>query len=242
MLVKKNKFKPIYKQLVRLRENVQNRKKLLKFKKQKWKQFIYYYKRKLKRYRKFKPNDQTQYIVSKFPNRANSYKKRFKNTLYTSKKFRLFYGNLSKKYIKKKIKQTFKKKTNHKFLHFHLTFFEHFEHRLDTILYKSKFSINLRNARQLIVHGKIFVNNKLVKIPSYKTIPGDLIKVNPKFSHLIEKNIKYSNIWPIPPKYLSINYKTLEIIINDNIKNINISTNFTFNLNLEKILVNYNKN
>ena len=54
MLVKKNKFNPIYKQLVRLRENVQNRKKLLKFKKQKWKQFIYYYKRKLKRYRKFK--------------------------------------------------------------------------------------------------------------------------------------------------------------------------------------------
>jgi small subunit ribosomal protein S4 len=242
MLVKKNKFKPLYKQLIRLRENVQNRKKLLNFKKQKWEQFIYYYERKLKRYRKFKPNDQTQYIVSKFSNRANSYKKRFKNTLDTSKKFRLLYGNLSKKYIKKKIKQTFKKKTNHKFLHFYLTFFEHFEHRLDTILYKSKFSISLRNARQLIVHGKIFVNHKIVKTPSYKTVPGDLIKVNPAFSSLIEKNIKYSNIWPIPPKYLSINYKTLEILINDNIKNMNISTNFTFNLNLEKILVNYNKN
>jgi len=238
-MLKKNKFKPLYKQLIRLRENVQNRKKLLKFKNQKWKQFIYHYKRKLKRYKKFKPNDQTQYIISKFPTKANSYKKRFKNTLDNSKKFRLFYGNLSKKYVKNCIKQTFKKKSNQKFINFYLTFLEHFEHRLDTILYRSKFSISIRNAKQLIVHGKISINNKTVRTPSYKVVPGDLITVNPKFSDLIEKNIKNSNIWPIPPKYLSINYKTMEIIVTDSIKNTNISTNFTFHLNLEKILINY---
>jgi hypothetical protein len=40
MIKKKSKFKPLYKQFIRLRENVQNRKKLLKFKKQKWDQLI----------------------------------------------------------------------------------------------------------------------------------------------------------------------------------------------------------
>ena len=46
MLKKKNKFKPLYKQFIKLRENVQNRKKLLKFKNQKWERLIQYYKKK----------------------------------------------------------------------------------------------------------------------------------------------------------------------------------------------------
>ena len=186
MLIKKNKFKPLYKQFIKLRENVQNRTKLLKFKKQKWEKLLQYYRRKLKRYKKFKPKDQTQYIVSKFSNKSNSYKKRFKNTLNDSKKFRLFYGNLSKKYVKKQIKNTLKKKS----INFYIKFLTHFEHRLDTILYRSKFAISLRNAKQLIVHGKILINNKLIRIPSYKLIPGDLITINPIFYNLIEKNIK----------------------------------------------------
>jgi small subunit ribosomal protein S4 len=239
MLKKKNKFKPLYKQFAKLKENVQNRKKLLKFKKQKWAKLIQYYKRKLKRYKKFKPQDQTRYIVSKFPSKANSYKKRFKNTLTASKRFRLFYGDLSKKLVKKQIKHAIKRKTNKKFLNFYLIFLEHFEHRLDTILYRSKFSISLRNARQLIVHGKVLVNNKSVRIPSFKLFPGDLITINPKFSNLIEKNLKNSEIWPIPPKYLSINYKTMEIFINDNAQQTNLSTNYPFHLDLEKVSVNY---
>lgn len=239
MLRKKNRFKPLYKQFVKLRKNVQNRKKLLKFKSKKWEKLIEYYKRKLKRYRKFKPQDQTRYIVNKFPNKANSYKKRFKNTLRVASRFRLFYGSLSKKLIKKQIENTMKKKPNKKFINFYLIFLKYFEHRLDTILYRSKFSISLRNARQLIVHGKVLVNNKLVRIPSYSVFPGDLIRINPIFCHLIEKSLKNSEIWPIPPKYLSINYKTMEILMNDNAQQTNISTNFPFHLNLEKVLINY---
>ena len=147
-----------------------------------------------------------------------------------------------KNILKKNIKKTIKKKTNKKLINFYLTFLEQFEHRLDTILYRAKFSISLRNAKQLIVHGKIFVNNKTVRIPSYKAKQGDLISINTKAHALIEKNIKNANIWPIPPKHLSINYKTTEIILNSNLKETNISTNFPFHLNLEKILVSYYKN
>jgi len=35
LLKKKNRFKPFYKQFIKLRENLQNRKKLLQFKKKK---------------------------------------------------------------------------------------------------------------------------------------------------------------------------------------------------------------
>jgi hypothetical protein len=55
-----------------------------------------FYKRKLKRYKKFKPLDQIQYFVSKYPNRGYSYKKRFKNTLADWEKINLFYGGFKK--------------------------------------------------------------------------------------------------------------------------------------------------
>jgi ribosomal protein S4 len=240
MLNKKNRFKPLYKNFFKLRENVQNRKKLLKFKSKKWEKLISYYKKKLKRYKKFKPQDQTRDIVSKYPSKYNSYKKRFKNTLNISRSFRLLYGNLSKKFVKKQIKQVFNRKTN-KTKNFKLLFIELFEQRLDTILYRSKFCVSLRNARQLIVHGKVFVNRKLIKISSYILKPGDLISINSHYYKLIENNLKNTQIWPIPPKYLSINYKTMEILFNGNIKHTNLSTVFTFHLNLEKILANYLK-
>ncbi len=240
MLNKKNRFKPLYKQFFNLRENVQNRKKLLKFKSKKWEKLISYYKKKLTRYKKFKPYDQYRYIVSEYPTKYNSYKKEFKKTLDSSKSFRLLYGNLSKAYVKKQIQRVLNKndKTNH---NFKLLFIEIFEQRLDTILYRSKFCISLRNARQLIVHGKVFINKKQVRIPSYLLKPGDLISINLNYLKLIEENCKNAQIWPIPPKYISINYKTAEILYNCNLNNSNLAPNFTFHLNLEKIIANYLK-
>lgn len=241
MLNKKNRFRPLYKQFIKLRENVQNRKKLLNFKSKKWEKFQSYYQKKLKRYKKFKPQDQARYIVLKYPSRGSSaYKKKFRNTLNSSRNFRLFYGNLSKKFVKKQIKQLFSKKIK-KTENFKLLFLKLFEQRLDTILYRSKFCRSLRNARQLIVHEKVLVNQRLIRIPSYLLKPGDLISINSNYDKLIENNLKKAQIWPIPPKYLSINYKTLEILFTGNIEHTNISTNFMFYLNLEKILSHYLK-
>lgn len=239
MLNKKNRFKPLYKQFLKLRQNVQNRKKLLNFKSKKWEKLINFYRNKLKKYKKFKTQDQTRHIVSKYPFKNISYKKNFKKTLNTSRSFRLFYGNLSKKFVKKKIKYLFTKKKKNN--NFNLLFLKLFEQRLDTILYRSKFCISLRNARQLIVHEKVFVNKQIIKTPSYVLKPGDLISINPKYYKLIENNLKQTQIWPIPPKYLSINYKTIEILFNGTIESTNFSTNFMFHLNIEKILSNYLK-
>jgi len=185
----------------------------------------------LKRWKKIKPRDQTQYLVSRFPNRGSSYKKRYRNTLHEIKKLSLFYGGISKKTIKKLIKKTINiknKKINSLFL-------ELFESRLDTTLYRSKFCLSIKNARQLILHGKINVNNKIIKIKSYHLKSGDIISINFKCYPLIEENIRECKIWPIPPKHLTINYKSMQIIFGT-FKNINFSLNIFYRLNLEKVL------
>jgi len=237
-LNKKNRFKPIFKQLFRLRENVQNRKKLLKFEKKKWERLIQHYKRKLKWYKKFKPQNQIQYLVTKYPNKGTGYKKRFRNTLHATKRLNLLYGGFSKKFIKNKIKLTLKR--NNSFSKINMLFLEYFEMRLDTILHRAKFSNSIRTARQLIAHGKILVNDKVIIRKNYILKKEDLIKINSKNKHFIEKNLKQTQIWPLPPKYLIINYKTMQIIIG-NFEPINLSTSFTFNLQLEKIILNYFK-
>jgi ribosomal protein S4 len=229
--IKKKRFKPLYKKFLKLRENVQNRQKLLKLKRNKWQVLIKNYKRSLKRYKKFKPRNQNQYLVSKYPNRGTSYNKRHRNTLNVYKKLSLFYGGLNKKLIKKHINSIIKKNFRNK----NIEFLESFEKRLDTVLYRSKFSPSFRNAQQLIVHGNVFVNGKKIKTKSYKLNSGDLISINPNCYLLIEENIRQTQIWPIPPKHLLINYKTAQIVMG-NIEYTNLSNLFTFHLNLEKIL------
>jgi small subunit ribosomal protein S4 len=238
MILKKRntKFKPLYKKLINLRENVLNRKKVLKFDKKKWAKFLHFYKGKLKWYRKFKPNNQDLYVVSKHPNKYTAYKKNFKNTLQAYKALKIFLGNTQKKILKN---TTFKAKNN-KSKNTNRIFIELLEKRLDVILYRSKFCHSIRNAQQFISQKRVIVNNKIIQSKSYNLKKGDLISIKPKYSKQFEFNIKRTNHWPIPPKHLIINYKTMQIVFGD-IKNINTSTLFLFNLNLEKVLVDLNK-
>ena len=233
-LKRKSRVKPFYKQLVELRENVQNRKKFLGFEKKKWEKFIENYTRKLKWYKKFKPKDQFRYLVSRYPSKRLSYKSRTRNSLHTLKMFKLFYGGLRKAYVKTLIKIALKwkyKRANSFFL-------ELFERRLDIVLYRSKFCLSVRHARQLILHGKIFVNGKPVKIKSYNLDSGDLITINQKDFELIQMNIQQSQKWPIPPKHLIINYSTLQIMFGV-LEYTNFSFSFFYYLNLERILNSY---
>ena len=67
VLKQKNRYKPLYKQFLRLRDNIQDKKKLLKFKKKKWQSFIQNYKRKLKRYNKFNRITQIDILFQNIP-------------------------------------------------------------------------------------------------------------------------------------------------------------------------------
>jgi small subunit ribosomal protein S4 len=50
------------------------------------------------------------------------------------------------------------------------------ERRLDNVTYKLGFSDSRSQARQIILHGHIMVNDRRVNIPSYLVSEGDTIK------------------------------------------------------------------
>lgn len=234
VLKSKSRHKPIFKQFVRLRENPQDRTKLLNFKKKKWENLIKYYKKRFKRYEKFKPLDQSRYTVTLHPIKGTSYSRRYRDSLQAGKRFRLFYGNMLKSHFKKHLRNL--KTVNHNSPEIFLL--KQLEKRLDTVLYRSKFAATFRHAKQMIVHGVILVNGYRLKSPNYMVKPGDLISIEKKAHFLVENTIKNSKIWPLPAKNLVINYKTLEVFYT-NPDPTQYSTEFSFNLNLEKLITSY---
>jgi small subunit ribosomal protein S4 len=57
---------------------------------------------------------------------------------------------------------------------------EMLERRVDNVLYKANFTLTLSQARQLVNHNHVTVNNRRVNIPSFITKPGDQIKIKGK--------------------------------------------------------------
>lgn len=238
---KKRKFKPLFKQLVNLRTNVLNKQKLLKFKRKKWEKLIEAYRKKLKWYNKYKVQDPTRHLVSMYDVRPTSYQKRYSITFQTVKRFRIFFGHLSRKYLKNQlkdsnIKKVFKKNINSYFL-------AKIESRLDAVLYRSKFAFSARHAQQLIKHKKVLVNNKQVTNKNYKLKKGDFVTVSDKSKKMF-KLIIFKQVRALPtfiPKYLTINYRTLQILFNYNKEedSSNFFVNYNFSLDIPRITNNY---
>ena len=232
----RNKFK----QILKLRDNVQSRPKLLKFKKKKWYSFLKFYLNKLKNFRKFKAIDQSKYFVTRYGTRNVSYNKRFKITLQTAKKFRIFYGNLLKRNLKKKIKLLLEKEVHSKIaVKREKLFLQFFESRLDTVLYRAKFAPTIRSAQQLILHGQIYVNQVKVKNKGYDLKSGDLISASFNNLNLYENHVINSTKWTIPPKYFLVNYRILQILFLGDVGSYNLANEFPFNLRIQKILNHY---
>ena len=230
MFYKKNTYKPLYKKFLLLRKNVQNREKLYKFTKKKWTNLILYlnrlhYKKKLN----IQLFDHNFYFVSKFD---SFFKNKYRYNLHTKQRISLFYGKLSKKYLKRFFlyKKTQEACSNNNIYYY-------LENRLDVILYRSHFVLSIRNARQLIFHGQILVNNKIVKTCSFILQKGDKIRVKYFFQNLVKYNAVISRLWPLPPKNLEICYKTLQIIIiDDRYEKKNISIDFPFLLDYNSLI------
>lgn len=54
------------------------------------------------------------------------------------------------------------------------------ERRLDNVVYRMGFASTRAEARQLVTHKAILVNDKIVNVPSYLVNPGDVITVRQK--------------------------------------------------------------
>ena len=66
------------------------------------------------------------------------------------------------------------------------------EMRLDTICFTAGYAKSISQARQMVNHGHITVNKKVVSIPSFQCRIGDIISIkkNSFMKNLIENNLK----------------------------------------------------
>lgn len=231
--IKKRHNKPLYKKFLPLRKNIQSRDKLFKFKKKKWEKFQL----SLLKFKKKKFYDPITHFLSNF---KNFFSKKFKYNLQNKQRLSLFYGKLKKNYLKKIVKSTLKevKSLNR---HATLLLIEKLETRLDTALYRTHFSYSFDNARQLISHKKVYVNSKTVQRNSYLLKKGDLITLDKNIFDFVTLNISKSNICPMPPKHFYINYKTLQILVIEDINYTNCLMYYPFWIDFNSFLKFYER-
>lgn len=233
----KSRAKPFFKQMIRLRENVQLRKKIFKFKRKKWGTFLFHARRKLKkRYLKYRIKNVQGYSVSAKPTKWTGFKGKYGNILQTYKRFKIFYGIFTRKSVKKIVRKVKKRKFEKQLK---LALYEIMERRLDAVIYRSKFSYTAKSARQFIMHGNVFVNGNLVTNPAFHLQTGDIVQISGN-KNLIRDICHRSAVraWPHPPSHLNINYKTLQIIVGT-ITYQNLSTCFHFELKPENMVLDF---
>jgi len=218
--IKKRRNRPLYKKLLPLRKNVQNTDKLMTFKKKKWQNL----QRLILKLGKRKFYDHMSQFLSNFKIFFN---KKFKYNLQNKQRLSFYYGTLRRGYLKRTVKSTlseFKKKN----MHATVQFIEKLETRLDTALYRAYFSHSFNNARQLISHKKVYVNNKIVQHNSYLLKKGDIITIDKNTSKLVSFNLLRRKIWALPAKHFQINYKILQILVLEDIMYTNCSNYYPF--------------
>lgn len=90
------------------------------------------------------------------------------------------------------------------------------EMRLDTVCFTLGFAKSIAEARQLVNHGHITINKKIVNIPSFQCRLNDVIGIKDKTTskNLVEKNIKYNQTSEIP-SHLKFDKSKLEGTIFD---------------------------
>jgi small subunit ribosomal protein S4 len=90
------------------------------------------------------------------------------------------------------------------------------EMRLDTLCFTLGFAKTMAQARQLVNHGHITVNKKVVSIPSFQCRLNDIIGIKEKSSSktLVETNIKNNQVSNIPD-HLKFDSSKLEATVLD---------------------------
>ena len=90
------------------------------------------------------------------------------------------------------------------------------EMRLDTLCFTLGFAKTIAQARQLVNHGHITVNKKVVSIPSFQCRLNDIIGVKNQISSkiLVESNVKNNKVSNLPG-HVSLNNENLEAKILD---------------------------
>ena len=82
--------------------------------------------------------------------------------------------------------------------------------RLDNTVFRLGMAGTIPGARQLVSHGHVTVNGRVLNIPSYQCRPGDVISVKDKAASrkLVEANMEYPGLANVP-SHLEFDKNTL---------------------------------
>jgi len=84
------------------------------------------------------------------------------------------------------------------------------ESRLDNVVYRSGFAVSRSQARQLISHGFVMVNDQVVDVPSFLVKVNDVIKLKPKAMNVIKSNLEnIKNVFV--PSWLNVDLNNLTV-------------------------------
>jgi small subunit ribosomal protein S4 len=94
--------------------------------------------------------------------------------LLEKQRLRAYYGVMEKQFVKYVVRaKKSEDQTGHALVKL-------LESRLDNLVYRLGIASSIRQARQMVVHGHILVNDKKVDIPSYLCEPGDMVTLREK--------------------------------------------------------------
>ena len=119
------------------------------------------------------------------PGQHGKSKKRGKTSDYgtqleAKQKLKFYYGNMNERQFRNVFRKALQKRGNTT-----ENFIGLLERRLDTVIYRAKFTTTVFSARQLINHGHIKVNGKKVDIPSCLLSEKDTIELKDKSKELL---------------------------------------------------------
>lgn len=114
--------------------------------------------------------------------------------LREKQKAKRFYGILEKQFRSYYLKASRRKGITGVLL------LQYLESRLDNVLYQLGFAVTRAQARQIVGHGLITVNERRVNIPSFQVKAGDVIAVEQKEKSrkYIKNNIEMNEGWATP--------------------------------------------
>lgn len=112
--------------------------------------------------------------ATKGTSRADKKLTEYGRQLLEKQRLRAYYGVMEKQFAKYVIQA---KKSDEQTGH---ALVKILETRLDNLVYRLGFASSVRQARQMVVHGHILVNEKKIDIPSYIVQVGDAIELKEK--------------------------------------------------------------
>ena len=122
--------------------------------------------------------------------------------LQAKQKLKSYYGNINERQFRNVYRKAIMKKGDTAENLIGLL-----ERRLDSVIYRAKFSSTIFSSRQFINHGHVKVNGKKVNISSYLLSEEDTIEIKEKSKQLAIIDIALANKERDIPEYLQVDEK-----------------------------------